>query len=139
MVNFLQTKQVSFSLKYSLDLLSISRKCWKAVFPCTVEQASASLKRIKPLQELRNLLHLLWECSNSGSKAKNILHNLYFYHWIFNGSCLMSVFLMVLVGMVFIVGERDPSEYSGRNAYRRSDLGSAEDLAELRWAINVLN
>ncbi|XP_043597857.1 uncharacterized protein LOC122574390 isoform X4 [Bombus pyrosoma] len=100
MVNFLQTKQVSFSLKYSLDLLSISRKCWKAVFPCTVEQASASLKRIKPLQELRNLLHLLWECSNSGSKAKNILHNLYFYHWIFNGSCLMSVFLMVLVGMV---------------------------------------
>ncbi|XP_043597856.1 uncharacterized protein LOC122574390 isoform X3 [Bombus pyrosoma] len=99
MVNFLQTKQVSFSLKYSLDLLSISRKCWKAVFPCTVEQASASLKRIKPLQELRNLLHLLWECSNSGSKAKNILHNLYFYHWIFNGSCLMSVFLMVLVGM----------------------------------------
>lgn len=33
----------------------------------------------------------------------------------------------------------DPSEYSGWKAYRRSDLGPAEDLAELRWATNVLN
>ncbi|XP_043582097.1 uncharacterized protein LOC122567528 isoform X2 [Bombus pyrosoma] len=46
------------------------------------------------------LLYLLWECSNSGSKAKNIFHNLHFHHWIFNGSCLMLVFLMIFAERV---------------------------------------